>query len=738
MAIKYWYITGSSANWNTANWYPQSGGGAGATTLLAVDDAILDANSGTGSLNISAAATCNSFDATYYSGSLTGTAALTIIQNTFFPGTGSFCFGAAMTQSYTGITTFSGSYPQSDIYCNEQSFKGNVIFKGTNPTTSQFYLVDTFRTLPTNLITFTSGIFNANNAPVYTGRVDTDTGAKAIVMNDLYLTGIGSLNSTFVATGLTASINNVYVTDTSTATKTITGSMSFNNNLYFSGSGPMVLVPGTTTKPNVYVNNVGTAASSFNISTAGTLNSLTFQPNTVVTWSNAAVVVTIESELTLTSSMAVTATPSLTFSNGGGNITLANKPLTLGTTFTVNGGSYSLTEDFNNNIAVSVLNSGTLYPKGFKTTSALTVNTGIVDIQLLSPASGSGTISTTAVDSQRYLLKTPTGEVDHFVASSNPVPASTYLYKEFYFLTGSTAAATATNLANRINNSIIGFNSTANGTTLAISSSAVGTANNGTTFSTGSITGEFPKTPLVTLGGGSATTRATGSGIIVNTAVGGQRYHIVAGNTLHAFVASGNPLPLSDKVSSLLYFFSTGSTASATAANLASKVNSIGNVGYIASSSGTTLILSASDNSGLYEDTVFLTGSLPGRKPDYSLFTLNGLRATTFSIGSLTTTDSNLYLYATENTCSGNWQANGAGSTPMYGKDIYIGGNITIPTANNWIPFYVNNLYVNGTISNTGTAIALFFYAEGINVLANTVTLTGDSGIYLANPNVVF
>ena len=133
MAIKYWYITGSSANWNTANWYPQSGGGAGATTLLAVDDAILDANSGTGSLNISAAATCNSFDATYYSGSLTGTAALTIIQNTFFPGTGSFCFGAAMTQSYTGITTFSGSYPQSDIYCNEQSFKGNVIFDTSKP-----------------------------------------------------------------------------------------------------------------------------------------------------------------------------------------------------------------------------------------------------------------------------------------------------------------------------------------------------------------------------------------------------------------------------------------------------------------------------------------------------------------------------------------------------------------------------------------------------------------------------
>ena len=736
MATKYWYVAGNgSANWSAANWYPGSGGTGGtATTLATTDDAVLDNNSGTGSLSISAAATCNSLDTNNFTGTLAGTFGLNITNNTA-PPTSFFVLGSGITQNYTGTTTFGGTYNGVVYLSLGQSFKGNVVFSNANAT----YILDgDLRTLSTNTLTVTAGNISGMN-DIYCGTFSqTGAGIKALSINNLYLTGVTPVG-TITGTNFTPSINSIYITNTSVSTKTVTFNNSFGNNqLYFSGSGPMVLVPGTFFKPNVYVDNVGTAASSFNISTAGTLNSLTFQPNTAVTWSNAAIVVTVESELALTSSMAVTATPSLTFSNGGGNITLANKPLTLGTTFTVNGGSYSLTEDFNNNIAVSVLNNGYLYPKGFKTTSALTVNTGIVDIQLLSPASGSGTISTTAVDSQRYLLKTPTGEVDHFVASSNPVPTSTYLYREIYFLTGSTAAATATNLANRIANSSIGFNSTANGTTLAISSSAVGTANNGTTFSTGSITGEFPKTPLVTLGGGSATTRATGSGIIVNTAVGGQRYHIVAGNTLHAFVASGNPLPLSDKVSSLLYFFSTGSTASATAANLASKVNSIGNVGYIASSSGTTLILSASDNSGLYEDTVFLTGSLPGRKPDYSLFTLNGLRATTFSIGSLTTTDSNLYLYATENTCSGNWQANGAGSTPMYGKDIYIGGNITIPTANNWIPFYVNNLYVNGTISNTGTAIALFFYAEGINVLANTVTLTGDSGIYLANPNVVF
>ena len=750
MATKYWYVAGNgSANWNTANWYPNSGGvGGGASTLPVTDDAVLDANSGTGTLTLTTigASTCNSFDATTFSGSLAGDNNLTIVNTTAnrtssaFP---LFAFGAAMTQSLTGTTTFSasGAGIGGYIYCNGQSFKGNVNF---NSTTSTFYLLDTFRTLPTNQVTFTNGtVLDESNEGVYVGKIDTNTGTKTVNINQLYLTGTGTLTSTVSPTGLTTSISELFIIDSSSLSKTLTLVANFSpSNIYITGSGAgsyTIDLDSTSVQSTIYVEQTGNSSISF---LTGQIGGLYFLPETNINWNNATgQTLSLGGDLILTGSMTASRTPNLVF-NGGGNITLASKPLTVGTTFIVNNNSiYYLTDGFNNNIAVSVLANSKLYTKDFRTTSALTLTDSSIDVQLLSPASGSGTISTAAVDSQRYSLVTPIpqNETTQFIASSNPVPTFNYQLREFYFSTGSTATATVTNLASKINSANTGFLiPIASGTTLILSASSNGTTYNGTTFSTGSITGQFPKTPLFTLGGGSATTRATGSGIIVNAAVDGQRYNIVTpANIIYSFIASSTPLP-TDSPSSPAYFFSTGSTPIATAANLTSRINDAANIGYIASSSGTTLIISASTNLGKYQNAVFLTGSLPGRKPDYSLFSLNSPRSTTFSVGSLTTYDSTLYLYATENTCSGNWSAEGSFVTFLYGRDIYIGGNISLPDIDQFLYFYTDNLYVNGTISNGSTNQSIDFFSTGTNTLANTVTLTGESGLNLANPNVTF
>ena len=441
MADKYWYITGSTANWSTANWWTESGGMGTSSSLAATDDAILDANSGTGSLSISAAATCNSLDATTYSGSLTGSAALNIVTNTTPLAQTALAWGAAMTQSYTGTTTFSGTDLNSRyIFCNGQSFKGNVVLT-INPGTG-LVLGDTFRTLPTNTLTITAGEILASD--IYCGTFSqTGTTTKTFNCDNLYLTGITPIG-TFTGTAFTSTIPSIYVTNTSVSTKTVTFTNSFGStNLYFSGSGPMVLVPGTSFKPSVYVDSVGTAASSFNISTAGTLASLTFQPNTAVTWSNAAVVVTLEGSLTLTSSMAVTATPSLTFSSTA-NATFSGKSLTAGTLVTVNNGStLNFLDDYDNLGATTITNTSVINAAGFKTAGVLTVTNSILKIPGIGFASGSGGLTAPAVDGQTYqgygriLLR----------ASKTPVPTATYTYNEFYFLTGSTATQTAAKLA---------------------------------------------------------------------------------------------------------------------------------------------------------------------------------------------------------------------------------------------------------------------------------------------------
>jgi len=369
MATKYWYVAGNgSANWNTANWYPNSGGvGGGASTLPVTDDAVLDANSGTGTLTLTVASTCNSFDATTFSGSLAGNDSLNITNTTFnrtssaFP---LFAFGAAMTQSLTGITTFGGTGGGGWIFCNGQSFKGNVVF---NSATSTFYLLDTFRTLPTNQVTFTNGtVLDASNEGVYVGKIDTNTGTKTVNINQLYLTGTGLLSSTLLAAGLTTSIDSLYVTDSSSLSKTLTLIDNFSPlNIYITGSGTgtySIDTAPTSTNSTIYVDQTGNSSISFTI---GQIYGLTFLPGTNIDWDNTAgQTLSLNGDLILTSSMTASRIPNLTFNGGVSNVTLAGKSLYPGSTFNLNGGEVYLTEDFNNNIAVSVLNSSFLYPKG--------------------------------------------------------------------------------------------------------------------------------------------------------------------------------------------------------------------------------------------------------------------------------------------------------------------------------------------------------------------------------------
>lgn len=140
------------------------------------------------------------------------------------------------------------------------------------------------------------------------------------------------------------------------------------------------------------------------------------------------------------------------------------------------------------------------------------------------------------------------------------------------------------------------------------------------------VSGSYTRAANTSLFGTTGVNKATGSGTIVAAAgaADGQRYDIVYGSNTYAFIASSTPVPV-DIPGAKVFFFSTGSTATATAANLVQEINT--QAAYIpisASSVGAVFALSGSTAGTTYNGVTFLTGSTAGTTPDYTLFTLGG------------------------------------------------------------------------------------------------------------------
>jgi hypothetical protein len=127
MAVKYWYRPGNgSSNFNTAgSWFLGPGGTGGATTTpTSVDDAIVNAASGSGTLTISATAACASLNISAFTGTLAGASALNISSAAL---TNATVLSLGGTYSYTGTITLAGSATNGYIYANSKTHLGPVI-----------------------------------------------------------------------------------------------------------------------------------------------------------------------------------------------------------------------------------------------------------------------------------------------------------------------------------------------------------------------------------------------------------------------------------------------------------------------------------------------------------------------------------------------------------------------------------------------------------------------------------
>lgn len=154
--------------------------------------------------------------------------------------------------------------------------------------------------------------------------------------------------------------------------------------------------------------------------------------------------------------------------------------------------------------------------------------TGAVSTNLatgLNRASGSGTLIASASNNQQYAISYA-GTTYTFLATGSGLPADNPSGNTWYFLTGSTPAATVSNLVAEINgaSAYVPVSASGNAAVLALTASIAGTPYNALIFQTGSALGTAPDLTLFTLAGGTDqapfTLTTLGKGVTYNNATG--------------------------------------------------------------------------------------------------------------------------------------------------------------------------------------------------------------------------
>jgi hypothetical protein len=237
MPNRYW-VAGGSGNWNgtdTNNWSDSSGGASGASVPTTADDVFFDANS-SGTVTIASGNTgAKSINCTGFTGTITGTAAITVA--------GSITLDAGQTYTHTGVVTITGT---GTLTTAGKTFSGVIVDAAGNTvtlgdalncTTNRDAIITqgTFDTADYNLTARNLNSNNSNTRTIELGSSTVALSAGQDYTNSTNLTfnaGTSQINHTAATLFLRTSgqtFHNVSFTSTATGTRTITGASTFNN-----------------------------------------------------------------------------------------------------------------------------------------------------------------------------------------------------------------------------------------------------------------------------------------------------------------------------------------------------------------------------------------------------------------------------------------------------------------------------------------------------------------------------
>ena len=433
MAQKFWYkAANGSDNWAVAgNWYNGSGGTGGlAGVPTAIDDVIIDAASGSGTITIAAAATCLSINFTGFTGTLAGTSTLAFL--------GDITLSSSMTLTYSGTATLGNGL--SVFTSNGKTVTFNIT---VNNAGAVFYVNTNLTMSSTNTLTLNSGnITNLNpNSDISVGFFVSTGSATRIIDNNIYLTGAGTV---WNVSGTNFGNNNInaYITNASSSAKTISNTATtapsgyaFRLNFYITGAGTGSYTLTGNFEELVFSN---TGGASFSFGTSNLANNFDFgyyNPTCNMVWNNGATVFTHNTDsggsIYIGQNVTIIASPSLAYTNPSANASGMynpyNKSLTSAITINSPGGlnlnEGSLRTTSTITLTLGTLNAGDVYCSSISSSNANTRDININNLYL----TGTGTLATFTTTTNLTV-----NIADIYVTNSSATAKSLTLNSVFY------------------------------------------------------------------------------------------------------------------------------------------------------------------------------------------------------------------------------------------------------------------------------------------------------------------
>jgi hypothetical protein len=391
MAARY-FVGGGTGNWNsTTNWSDTDGGASGFSFPIAGDTVFLTAASGANTLTINTGSICTSIDCTGFTGTLAGSATLTVA--------GNVTFDASMTITSTGTLTISTT---STVTSNGKTWTGNL----TTPSTSSTLTLADDLTI-NGLVTFPSvaglaTIINGNilyvSGGLTHGNINSISGTTKFIFN-----GTGTWQS-----------NNSSVISNDIEINTL-GTITFGAQISVSGS--FKYITGTIV--------VGTSTLRLNGSPILDASGINFYN----LFSNSATI-TLTSDLNVTNNYTTNAVTTI---NGStlylGGLTIQNNVQISGTTNLIfNGtGTWSATSVGQLRLNTTINTAGTLTISGvvYYNTGTLTYTSGTIDatgstLTVANQAAGTTTFATNGMIWNNIIFVTTSS----FIVLSNNLSAS--------------------------------------------------------------------------------------------------------------------------------------------------------------------------------------------------------------------------------------------------------------------------------------------------------------------------
>lgn len=277
MADRFW-ISGGTTNVNsTSNWSTTSGGATGASVPGAGDNAIFDANSGTGTVLFNAIATWHSLDATNSSNTfnITGARQLTVGGAATDTTASVFTLGASVTWNMSGGTqtiVFDNRSGGITVTSSVNLTSVSALEFGTNASQATTTLASNFNISGCNLTTYTRGVFNLAGYTLTLGDFissSNNTRTLTATNSTINCSGNWTLSGSNHTVTTTGSTINMTGTD-----KTFTGNGKTYVTVNFTGSGTTTHADANTYTTFNFTNGLGdtlSLAASPTIASGGTL-----------------------------------------------------------------------------------------------------------------------------------------------------------------------------------------------------------------------------------------------------------------------------------------------------------------------------------------------------------------------------------------------------------------------------------------------------------------------------------